>query len=387
MPELDTNMDPKAPNFAPAHAPGGTTPGSSDDTLQVFHSTTQPRSGVLLKTAIAKVKSRIYTADANILFDEGAQRSFVTRDLADKHQLQTSGTEEVQLAAFGPPSKKVSHIDTATIYLLTDSREKIAIDVLIVPTIAAPLGNRQRNVTSLPYLCGIKLAHPLTGEDFFSISILIGADRYWDIVGNRIIRGDGPTANIISHITHLQYWLPKLHKRPYKSRFIANSSACTTTELSIRLTSCLTAIKNHVIKYYTTVYERNVKNLFWSIKSSGEILNKLKSRGFLESGLSTYDFSTLYTTWLHNLIKEKLTALIEQTFIREGSLYLACYYKNAFFTSEQPKRYKSWSCQKMCDALHYLLDDIFIRFGSKLYRQIVGIPMGTNCAPLVADLI
>ena len=41
---------------------------------------------------------------------------------------------------------------------------------------------------------------------------------------------------------------------------------------------------------------------------------------------------------------------------------------------------------KMCDALHYLLDNIFIRFGSKLYRQIVGIPMGTNCAPLVADL-
>ena len=40
----------------------------------------------------------------------------------------------------------------------------------------------------------------------------------------------------------------------------------------------------------------------------------------------------------------------------------------------------------MCDVLHYLLDNIFIRFGSKLYRQIVGIPMGTNCAPLVADL-
>ena len=58
----------------------------------------------------------------------------------------------------------------------------------------------------------------------------------------------------------------------------------------------------------------------------------------------------------------------------------------AFFTSEQPKRYKLWSCQKMCDALHYLLDNIFIRFGSKVYRQIVGIPIGTFCAPLVADL-
>ena len=41
---------------------------------------------------------------------------------------------------------------------------------------------------------------------------------------------------------------------------------------------------------------------------------------------------------------------------------------------------------KMCDALHYLLDNVFIRFGSKLYRQIEAIPMGTDCAPLVADL-
>ena len=47
------------------------------------------------------------------------------------------------------------------------------------------------------------------------------------------------------------YWLPKLHKRPYKLRFTANSSACSTTELSILLTPCLTAIKNHIIKLYT----------------------------------------------------------------------------------------------------------------------------------------
>ena len=40
----------------------------------------------------------------------------------------------------------------------------------------------------------------------------------------------------------------------------------------------------------------------------------------------------------------------------------------------------------MCNALHYLLDNIFIRYGSKFYRQFVGIPMGTNCAPFVADL-
>ena len=42
--------------------------------------------------------------------------------------------------------------------------------------------------------------------------------------------------------------------------------------------------------------------------------------------------------------------------------------------------------RNVCDVLTFLLDNIFIRFGTKLYRQVVGIPMGTNCAPLVADL-
>ena len=109
------------------------------------------------------------------------------------------------------------------------------------------------------------------------------------------------------------YWLPKLHKNPYKARFIANSSSCTSTELSKLLTSCLTTIKNHVIKYCEKVYERSGKNIFWSIKNSCEILNKLKSRGFRASSLSTYDFSTLYTTLPHNLIKDKLVDLIERT--------------------------------------------------------------------------
>ena len=44
------------------------------------------------------------------------------------------------------------------------------------------------------------------------------------------------------------------------------------------------------------------------------------------------------------------------------------------------------SCQNVCDTLSFLLDNIYIRFGIKLYRQTVGIPMATNCAPVVADL-
>ena len=57
-----------------------------------------------------------------------------------------------------------------------------------------------------------------------------------------------------------------------------------------------------------------------------------------------------------------------------------------FFTSEKPKKNHAWSYKNVCDALTFLLDNIFIRFGTKLYREVVGIPMGTNCAPLVAAL-
>ena len=144
--------------------------------------------------------------------------------------------------------------------------------------------------------------------------------------------------------------------------------------------------QNHVIRFCEKVYERSGKTLFLSIINSGEVLNKLKSRGFRATTLSTYGFSTLYTTLPHNLIKEKLINVTEWTFKKEGSPYIACNERQAFFPSGDTKQYKPWSCQNVCEALIYLLGKIYIRFGTKLYRQIVGIPIGTNGAPLVADL-
>ena len=77
-------------------------------------------------------------------------------------------------------------------------------------------------------------------------------------------------------------------KDPYKARFIAKSSSCTTTELSKLLTSCLTAIKPHVIRHCETVYETWCIKLVLVNKNSGEVLSKLKCRGFRATSLSTY---------------------------------------------------------------------------------------------------
>ena len=102
--------------------------------------------------------------------------------------------------------------------------------------------------------------------------------------------------------------------------------------------------------------------------------------------MSTYNFSTLYTILPHNLIKDKLVDLIDRISKGKALFILLVMIRMLFFTSDAVKNYNLWSCQKVCEALTFLLDNIYIRFGSKLYRQIVGIPMDTNCAPLVADL-
>ena len=55
-------------------------------------------------------------------------------------------------------------------------------------------------------------------------------------------------------------------KTPYNARFIANSSSCTTTELSKLLTSCLTAVKN-ILSSTVKKYMRDlVKTYFGLLK-------------------------------------------------------------------------------------------------------------------------
>jgi hypothetical protein len=102
------------------------------------------------------------------------------------------------------------------------------------------------------------------------------------------------------------YWIPKLHKTPYKERYIAESSTCSTKELSIHLT-ILSAVKEGQQKYCETVYSRSGVNHMWILKNSKDLLNNLKSRSFSQvSSIKTLDFSTLYTTLLHDKLKTRL---------------------------------------------------------------------------------
>ena len=194
------------------------------------------------------------------------------------------------------------------------------------------------------------------------------------------------------------YWISKLHKNPYKQRDIAGSSKCSTKKrvrenkpLSLILTQILTAVKKGLQKYCDTAYARSGLNQKWILKNSKELLENLKAQSLHSvNSIKYFDFSTLYTTIPHDKLKSKLKEIINQCFFHKiGNRrfqYVVIGYKDTYFVrdhSDAPQKYSDADVIKM---LEYLIDNIFVEFGGRIFHQTIGIPMGTNCAPLLADL-
>ena len=106
------------------------------------------------------------------------------------------------------------------------------------------------------------------------------------------------------------YWTPKLHKIPFKDRFISGSSKCTTNDLSCLLIRVLTTVKDGLIKYNNTKTSRNGVNSMWIVESSTSLLSSLDQLDVCTAtSVQTYDFSTLYTSIPHNLLKSRILHL------------------------------------------------------------------------------
>ena len=99
------------------------------------------------------------------------------------------------------------------------------------------------------------------------------------------------------------YWTPKLHKTPFKHRFIAGSSKCTTKELSCLLTKILTTINDGLSRYRNNKMSHNGVNNMWILKNSPSSLSSLKKLDVrYAKSVQTFDFSSLYTSIPHDLL-------------------------------------------------------------------------------------
>ena len=177
-------------------------------------SESHPPTAVLLKTAVATISAGKRSTNVNVLFDEGAQRSFITERAAKGLQLSNKTEETINLSTFGANSPDQRRLNVAQFKLHTmDDKEFVALEALVIPEIGAPLRNHAtKNIKDLPHLKGLKLAEPCIAEDMSNIDVLIGADFYWSIVGETVVKGPGPTA-VSSRIGYLLSGPTKADKR------------------------------------------------------------------------------------------------------------------------------------------------------------------------------
>ena len=111
------------------------------------------------------------------------------------------------------------------------------------------------------------------------------------------------------------YWIPKLHKDPYKQRFIAGSSSCSTKPLSKLLTSILTTVKDGLKKYSDVIYSHSGINQMWILKNSKELLDNLQSHS-LTSPPIVYKHMIFrpFTLLFHIPHSTRLSELIKNAF-------------------------------------------------------------------------
>ena len=66
--------------------------------------------------------------------------------------------------------------------------------------------------------------------------------------------------------------------------------------------------------------------------------------------------------------------------------YLVLGREGPYFVKEHSDSKNKYTEEDIIKMLEFLVDNIFVVFAGKVFKQIVGIPMGTNCAPLLADI-
>ena len=161
------------------------------------------------------------------------------------------------------------------------------------------------------------------------------------------------------------YWTPKLHKSLHKHRFIAGSSKSTTKDLSCLLTKVLSTIKDGLVRYCNTKTRRNGVNNMWILKNSTSLLSSLDQLDVrTATSVQTFDFSTLYISIPHDLLKSRISNLVHNAFRKkDGSVrytHIKVTRAQGYFTHDiNGGGDKMYTVNNICKMIEFLIDNIW----------------------------
>jgi len=188
------------------------------------------------------------------------------------------------------------------------------------------------------------------------------------------------------------HWTPKMHKNPSKSRFIVAAAFCTTKELAKDITAILKMFYRQIENYNKKMHFFSYVKNFWVVSNKDpviEALNKLSNRNNAKS-VATFDFSTLYTKIPHDKLKSVLNEITDFCF--KGCINSKIWINKGVARWCHTPNSKTNSHKNLMDkdlfkkSIAYLLDNCVFTVGNVLFKQVIGIPMGTDPAPFMANL-
>ena len=154
------------------------------------------------------------------------------------------------------------------------------------------------------------------------------------------------------------YRTHKLHKSPMKHRFIASSGKCTTKQLSSLLTKILTVIKTGLENYCSIKTSRTGVNNMWTLKNSTNLLSSLSHLGVHRAtSIQTFDFSTLYTSIPHDLLKSRMNSIINNAFKYKNGATRYTHIKvgrnKSYFTSDPLNGDNKYTANDFCKMIDF----------------------------------
>ena len=180
-----------------------------------------------------------------------------------------------------------------------------------------------------------------------------------------------------------------MHKTPIGNRFIVSSLRCSLKPLAKDLTKILKHFQNTVRCFHRKSKFWSGINKFWIVSNNEGLLrkiSKINSRNKARS-ISTFDFSTLYTKIPHDLLFEAMDKVIDIVYRNRTQQFVAVNSVSTWTSSSlSTSKRRAYSKGNVRAAIKYLIENCFFEVGGQTFRQVVGIPMGSDPAPFLANL-
>ena len=182
---------------------------------------------------------------------------------------------------------------------------------------------------------------------------------------------------------------PKFHKKNLDFRYIAAARRSSLKSLSKIMSKVLKLVDRTIS--YSDKYQFNFKDAsgYFIAKNKDKAIADLNylNHAFHGHSIMSFDFKKLYTNLPHDKVIEKITDLLSRCFKEKNVEFINVSKSlNASWSSKKSAKGWSFTYDDIIEMFRYIMDNIYIKFRGKIYRQMVGIPMGSDCAPQVADL-